>query len=83
MNLAIQLVVYLLVGLVEMFLVTQRTYCISKGNSWGAASTVFVENLIVLFVFYNLLTSIHSNWPVIIAYSLGGSIGTLINIEKF
>ncbi|HLD11304.1 MAG TPA: DUF5698 domain-containing protein [Patescibacteria group bacterium] len=77
-----QILIYGGVGFVEMFLATQRTYWISKGQSYGAALLVFFENFIALFVIYQIANNLMDNWPVFFAYAIGNAVGTFINLEK-
>jgi uncharacterized protein YebE (UPF0316 family) len=76
------LIGFFVVGFVEMFLATQRTYWISKGRSSGAALLVFFESLIALLVIYQVANHLNNNLLLIVAYSLGNAIGTYINLEK-
>ncbi len=73
---------YFAIGFLEMFLATQRTYWISKGRSLGAALLVFFENFIAFFIIYQISMNFGSNWPIFIAYAIGNSLGTYINLEK-
>ena len=73
---------YFVVGFIEMFLATQRTYWISKGRSRAAALLVFFENFIAMFVIYEVANNLHGNLPLLAVYSLGNAIGTYINLEK-
>ena len=82
MNEIIKILVYFGVGFLEMFLATQRTYWISKGRSKGAALLVFFENFIAFFVIYQAANNLQQNYPVFIAYAIGNSLGTYINLEK-
>jgi uncharacterized protein YebE (UPF0316 family) len=70
------------VGFVEMFMVTQRTYWISKGRSSAAALLVFFESMIALFVIYQVASNLHGNIFMIAAYAFGNALGTYINLEK-
>jgi len=78
----IQIVIYLLVGFVEMFLATARTSFIAKGKNFAAAAIVFIENILYFVVLIQLLNNLGNNWPVFIAYSTGGSLGTFVNLRK-
>lgn len=82
MAILLKLLGYCAIGFVEMFLATQRTYWISKGQSRGAALLVFFENFIALFVIYQAANNFTSNWPAFVAYAVGNSIGTFVNLEK-
>ncbi len=73
---------YFVVGFVEMFMATQRTYWISKGLSKEAALLVFFENFIAFFVIYQVSKGLTDHWPLLVAYALGNSLGTYINLEK-
>lgn len=77
-----QILGYFVVGFVEMFLATQRTYWISKGRSRAAALLVFFENFLAIYVIYQIANNLHGNFPVLISYALGNAIGTYINLEK-
>lgn len=61
---------------------TQRTYWISKGKSREAALLVFFENFVAMFVIYQVANNLVGNYPLMIAYASGNSIGTYINLEK-
>lgn len=61
---------------------TQRTYWISKGKSREAALLVFFENFVAMFVIYQVANNLVGNYPLMISYALGNSIGTYINLEK-
>ncbi len=78
----LNILLYFGVGFLEMFMATQRTYWISKGQSKGAALLVFFENFIALFVIYQIANNLYAHWPIFIAYALGNAIGTYINLEK-
>ncbi len=82
MQILLQAIMYFVVGFVEMFLATQRTYWISKGRSRAAALLVFFENFIAMFVIYQIANNLHNNWGLIVTYSLGNALGTYINLEK-
>lgn len=82
MNL-VQPAIYLIVGFVEMFLATARTLLISKGKTLAATGVVFVENLTYFIILYQIINSIEHNWPIFVAYSMGGSLGTFVNLKKF
>ena len=77
-----ELLLYFAIGFVEMFLATQRTYWISKGRSYAAALLVFFENFIAMFVIYKVSQGFYENFPMFIAYGIGNSLGTFINLEK-
>jgi uncharacterized protein YebE (UPF0316 family) len=81
-NTIIQAITYLFVGFIEMFLATARTSFIAKGKNFRAAGIVFVENLLYFFILYQLLNHLENNLPVLISYSLGGSLGTFVNLKK-
>jgi hypothetical protein len=76
-----QILLYFGVGFTEMFLATQRTYWISKGQSSGAALLVFFENFIAFFVIYQVANNFYGHWPIFLAYALGNSLGTFLNLE--
>jgi hypothetical protein len=80
--LIVKLAEYFVIGFVEMFLATQRTYWISKGKSLGAALLVFFENFIAFYVIYKISNSFTSEWPLFIFYALGNALGTYVNLEK-
>ena len=79
----IQPAIYLFVGFVEMFLATARTTLIARGKILAATSIVFVENLTYFIILYQIINSIDRNWPIFVAYSMGGSLGTFVNLKKF
>ncbi len=78
-----QFVVYLFVGFIEMFLITQRTVFIAKNKRKAAALIVFFENAITFFVILQLAKDVGSNLPAFIAYCVGSCSGTIIDTEKF
>ena len=79
----LQLVGFFGVGFLEMFLATQRTYWISKGRSRAAALLVFFETLVAMYIIYQVTHLLdNNNWVIIVAYALGNSLGTYINLEK-
>lgn len=73
---------YFFIGFLEMFLATQRTYWISKGQSKGAAFLVFFENFIVFYIIYQVSNNLYHNWPLFLFYAAGNALGTYINLEK-
>jgi len=77
----LNILLYFGVGFLEMFLATQRTYWISKGRSSAAALLVFFENFIALYVIYQVANNLYGHWPIFIAYALGNSTGTFLNLE--
>jgi hypothetical protein len=81
MTILLNVLLYFGVGFLEMFLATQRTYWISKGQSLGAALLVFFENFIAFFVIYQVANNFYGNWPIFVAYALGNSLGTFMNLE--
>ena len=81
-NIFVQLVLYFLVGFLEMFLATQRTYWISKGRSRAAALLVFFETFVATFIIYSIANNIGKDWWILTAYAGGNAIGTYINLEK-
>jgi uncharacterized protein YebE (UPF0316 family) len=81
MNVFLNISLYFGVGFLEMFLATQRTYWISKGRSFAAALLVFFENFIALFVIYQIANNLYGHWPIFIAYAVGNSLGTYINLQ--
>jgi len=78
----IQIVVYLLVGFVEMFLATARTSFIAKGKNFSASAVVFLENIIYFFIILQFINNMHNNWPIFLSYSTGGALGTFVNLRK-
>ena len=73
---------YFGVGFLEMFLAVQRTYWISKGKSVAAALLVFFETLVAMYIIAQIASGMGNSWMVIVAYALGNSFGTYINLEK-
>jgi hypothetical protein len=82
MTLLTSFIGYFVVGFIEMFLATQRTYWISKGRSNAAAVLVFFENFLAIFVIYQIANHLHGNFLYMVAYAVGNAIGTYINLEK-
>jgi hypothetical protein len=78
----IQIVLYLIVGFVEMFLATARTSFIAKGKNLHASAIVFVENILYFAILFQLVNNLQNNWPVFISYSTGGALGTFVNLRK-
>ncbi len=81
MTTIIQIVIYLFVGFVEMFLATQRTSYIAKGKNLHASAIVFVENILYFAILFQLVNNLGNNWPVFVSYSTGGALGTFINLK--
>lgn len=82
MNYLVQLPLFFVVGFVEMFLASQRTYWISKGRSRAAALLVFFETLVAMYIIFQVVNTLHDNWLIIVAYAFGNSMGTWVNLEK-
>ncbi len=78
-----QFAIYLLVGFVEMFLITQRTVFIAKNKRKAAALIVFFENAITFFVIIQLAKDVSNNLLAFIAYCVGSCSGTIVDTEKF
>lgn len=78
----LQLALYFTVGFIETFIYTQKTYWIAQNRSKAASILVFFESIIYLFIFFRLLNDLPGNYFILIAYALGNSIGTYINLEK-
>ena len=78
----LQISLYLLAGFVEMFLASRRTYFISQNKTGLAAGIVFFENILAFFIIYQLVTNLQKNIPSFFAYAVGGSLGTLLKIER-
>ena len=81
MGVLLQSIVYLFVGFVEMFLATARTSFIAKGRTFSASMVVFIENILYFLILFQLINNLQNSWPVFISYSLGGSLGTLVNLN--
>lgn len=81
MGIIFQILFYLVIGFAEMFIVTARTSLIAKGRSVAASSVVFFETIIYFIILNQLVTKLGDNWPVFIAYSVGGSLGTFFNLR--
>jgi len=73
---------YFGVGFLEMFLATQRTYWISKGRSRAAALLVFFESFIAMFIIYQIVNKMGTDFWILVFYALGNATGTYINLEK-
>lgn len=82
MAITVQILLYLFVGFVEMFLATARTSFIAKGKNLNASAVVFVENILYFLILFQLLNNLQNNWPVFISYSTGGALGTFVNLRK-
>lgn len=82
LNEILKILGYFAVGFLEMFLATQRTYWISKGRSAAAALLVFFETFIAMFVIYQIVNKMGSDFLMLVVYALGNAIGTYINLEK-
>ncbi len=83
MALVAQIFLYLLIGFVEMFLATARTSLISRGKTIEASFVVFIENITYFIILYQILNNMGNGWPIFVAYSMGGSLGTFVNLKKF
>lgn len=73
---------FFVIGFVEMFLATQRTYWISTGRSRAAALLVFFENFIAFYVIVQAVNNFNSNIWLLVIYAAGNALGTYINLEK-
>ena len=82
MTILLNILGYFVVGFVEMFLATQRTYWISTGKSRAAALLVFFETFVALYIIYQVANNIGNNFWVMASYAAGNAIGTYINLEK-
>jgi hypothetical protein len=82
MNYVVQLPLFFVVGFVEMFLASQRTYWISNGRSRAAALLVFFETFVAMFIIYQVTNGVGNNFFVIASYAFGNAVGTYINMEK-
>lgn len=78
----IQFGTYLLVGFVEMFLITQRTAFIAKDKRKAAASVVVIENFIAFFIILQLAKDVNNNIPGFLAYTIGSCSGTVLNVDN-
>ena len=78
----LNLLLYFVVGFVEMFIVTQRTYWISKGRSRAAALLVFFETFVAMYIIYQISHDLGGNFMIMCAYAAGNAVGTYINLEK-
>lgn len=74
--------VYLAVGFVEMFLITQRTAFIAKNKRKLAAVVVLSENIISFFIILQLAQDVTKNIPNFAAYCIGSCSGTIFDIEN-
>lgn len=83
MEFLLKTISYLLVGFVEMFLITQRTAFIAKRKNKAAAGVVFIENFIAFFIIWQLAKDVSNNIPGFIAYTIGCCSGTVLDIENF
>ena len=77
----LQILLYLGIGFVEMFIITARTSLISRGKKVAASSVVFVETILYFIILNQIITNIGTNWHVFIAYAAGGSLGTFVNLK--
>lgn len=75
-----KMILFLLLGFVEWFASSQRMWLVSKGEARKASLVVLVENLLAFFVLFRFVENVN-NWPMAIAYSLGASLGTFINLK--
>lgn len=82
MGIIFQILLYLLIGFIEMFIVTARTSLISKGKTIAASSVVFLESIVGLFILNQIVSNLGGNWSILIAYSMGGSLGTFVNLRR-
>ena len=41
---------------------------------------VFLENLLGFYVLFRFIENLN-NWPIVLAYSLGASLGTFVNMR--
>jgi hypothetical protein len=82
-EITLKIIGFFIVGFIEMFLATQRTYWISKGQSVKAASLVFFETFISFFIIYQVTNNFSGSWVLFTFYAAGNAIGTYVNLEKF
>jgi len=82
MNFLGNLLLYFVIGFVEMFMATQRTYWISKGKSSAAALLVFFESVVAMFIIMKIANELNGDIGMIVSYSAGNAVGTYINLEK-
>lgn len=82
MAILIQIAIYLFVGFIEMFLATRRMALIAKGKKFSASAIVFVENILYFVILVQLINRLQDNWPIFVAYSMGGSLGTFVNFKN-
>lgn len=71
---------FLIIGFGEWFVASERTWLISQGKARKAAIAVFVENLLSFFVMFQIVRNV-DNWWLALAYSLGASLGTFLNLK--
>jgi uncharacterized protein YebE (UPF0316 family) len=82
METTFQFLIYLALGFVEMFIITARTSLIAKGKTFAASSVVFFETLLYFVILNQLVAKMGNNWPVFVAYAMGGSLGTFVNLKS-
>jgi uncharacterized protein YebE (UPF0316 family) len=64
-----------------MFIITARTSLISKGKKVAASSVVFIETILYFIILNQIVSNMGNNWHVFIAYAVGGSLGTFVNLK--
>jgi len=72
----INLLLYLVIGLIEWYLALRRTLACARGERYLLIILVFFENLLGLFVLQNFI--VKNDWFIAVSYSLGASLGALI-----
>jgi uncharacterized protein YebE (UPF0316 family) len=81
MAILFQILLYLAIGFIEMFIITARTSLISKGKKVAASSVVFVESILYFVILNQIVSSMGNHWHVFVAYAAGGSLGTFVNLK--
>lgn len=76
----IKIFTYFLVGFVEWFLATQRTWDISHDNRNRAATIALIEDWLGTFVFVYILFN-PNQWWLLLFGGIGAALGVWLNLK--
>ena len=80
MNLLVNLLIYLIVGLAEWWIALRRTLACAKGETTLLITLVFTENILGLAVLSSFIRQ--NDWWIAVSYSIGGALGAWIVSRK-
>lgn len=76
MSLLLSIMFYLAVGCGEWYIALRRTLACARGEKVVLVLTVFIENLLGLWVLSNFIRT--NNWLLALSYATGAAMGALI-----